>query len=1181
MTDIIHVVRTVAFAIWHARAARTKRLAIVLAISPIALSMSNLALAGTVTLPAGGMHLVQLPLMSDGNGSPRTQKRVADAGGPQSPTPMSTARVCVTKYNDLNGNGTLDTGEPGMAGWIFTVKNAAGAIVDFGVTDAQGHYCTSQALLPGAAWVIETPKPGWTSTDPGGTLPTKTMTLVAGQTWNGSFGNRIPPPMGQLCVAKYQDINSDGLYVSGEPLLPGWQFNLAGPSGPITLTTGTLGTACTPVNLLLGIYVITEVMQPGWSSIAPGGTSPQRTVTVAAGPNGNGVMFGNIHALPGQVCVNKYRDLNRNHTRNTGEPPLAGFTFEVRNASGVLVATGVTDAQGRYCTPANLPLGVYDVIEVPQPWWVSTDPNGPPLWQGPWHKTVTLVPGLGGELFFGNIKSGRACIYKYNDLNGNGHQDAGELPLAGWVFRFDYTSASTWQDVKITTDAAGVACVDLPPGPNLEVVEIPQPGWTSTDPVGMAVGSWAHKVFTVVEGQTTNLVFGNQSNTAPPGVICVTKYNDLNQNGLKDTGEPGLPGWVFNLKNSSGVAAGSLTTNALGKACMELPAGVYAAFEVTQSGWSNSDPSGAAPHKPFTVANNQTVNLVFGNYQPPILRFKKVVTSTAPGGGFPLTGLVFGNMFEVHSNCVLGNQNNGPNGQLTNVPANGTSPTPGYTGSSVGAVCTTWETPPLGLIAFAPCRSGQGHWETPLVSPLPYTIVPGMNEITVANRFVCDRPAATGSLTIFKKVIAEGAIPPPDINFYVDVNCQPDGPSETVKLNNSNGYHDTVAGIPIGRDCTITEHAPDVPADLAKRGCHWETSYPDDRRTPISSTEGARLTVVNRWICKTDTGTGTGVGPDGRTFDLSIKKSALSHEWASGSAGLFQLVVTNNGAALHPPVSIVVNDNLPSGMTLVGAAGSGWSCGSSSPLVCTYSGPVTAGQSLPAISVTAMAGKVGGATNCATVALNDAQDSVAGNDKDCVDIRIGKPRASNDNSVTPFGGSGQGGQGRADIGITKLITSGTTTVEGTSAFELTVTNYGAPFERGISIELHDMLPSGLMLLSATPAGSTWQCQTSGNDLACRFTGRIPGGRLPGIRVTARAMRSGTFNNCASISLIGAADTNTGNNTSCAMLRVGLDNTTPTMPPPLIGPPERPRPPPHKPDDHGKPIDEHGDGPYRP
>jgi len=49
---------------------------------------------------------------------------------------------------------------------------------------------------------------------------------------------------------------------------------------------------------------------------------------------------------------------------------------------------------------------------------------------------------------------------------------------------------------------------------------------------------------------------------------------------------------------------------------------------------------------------------------------------------------------------------------------------------------------------------------------------------------------------------------------------------------------------------TPLDQTPELPPDLARRGCRWETRYPDDQRVPITGREPAKLTVVNRWLCK-------------------------------------------------------------------------------------------------------------------------------------------------------------------------------------------------------------------------------------------------------------------------------------------------------------------------------------------
>ena len=101
--------------------------------------------------------------------------------------PTSAGTLTVTKYNDLNANKTRDTNEPALSGWTFTVKDASGATVGTAATDASGN-ATFQNLSFGTYTVTETLQTGWTSTDPGGTTPTKTVT-ISGASTTVLFGN--------------------------------------------------------------------------------------------------------------------------------------------------------------------------------------------------------------------------------------------------------------------------------------------------------------------------------------------------------------------------------------------------------------------------------------------------------------------------------------------------------------------------------------------------------------------------------------------------------------------------------------------------------------------------------------------------------------------------------------------------------------------------------------------------------------------------------------------------------------------------------------------------------------------------------------------------------------------------------------------------------------------------------
>jgi hypothetical protein len=96
------------------------------------------------------------------------------------PVPQRVARICVTKFNDLNGNGKQDPDEPTLTGWVFTVRDSSGNVV--GQIKAGG--CLE--VKPGTYTVEEHVQSGWTPTTPN---PQK-VTVSPGQMVNLAFGNK-------------------------------------------------------------------------------------------------------------------------------------------------------------------------------------------------------------------------------------------------------------------------------------------------------------------------------------------------------------------------------------------------------------------------------------------------------------------------------------------------------------------------------------------------------------------------------------------------------------------------------------------------------------------------------------------------------------------------------------------------------------------------------------------------------------------------------------------------------------------------------------------------------------------------------------------------------------------------------------------------------------------------------
>ena len=75
------------------------------------------------------------------------------------------------KWNDLNGDGFWDLGEPVLAGWTIWLDDNQNGVIDAGeqtsVTDNMGHYFFT-GLAAGTYTVAEEPKSGWSQTYPGG-----------------------------------------------------------------------------------------------------------------------------------------------------------------------------------------------------------------------------------------------------------------------------------------------------------------------------------------------------------------------------------------------------------------------------------------------------------------------------------------------------------------------------------------------------------------------------------------------------------------------------------------------------------------------------------------------------------------------------------------------------------------------------------------------------------------------------------------------------------------------------------------------------------------------------------------------------------------------------------------------------------------------------------------------------
>ncbi|MCL5030085.1 MAG: SpaA isopeptide-forming pilin-related protein [Bacteroidetes bacterium] len=524
-------------------------------------------------------------------------------------SPDRLGSICGFKILDKDGDGVRDSNEDIIPNWGITLT--IGTTTYTAYTGADGQYCFNN-LPAGTYTVSEENRTGYRQIFP--PAPgVHTITLLPGENkTNINFSNveDISTKLGSICGKKFNDINGDGDQdLPNEVGLPGWTFQLTGGSIQ-TVVTDLNGDFCF-TNLRAGSYTIKEVIKHGWKPTAPD-TTGIVNVTLLEGENREGIFFGNKEIL-GSICGFKYNDLNENGSWDNGEPKLpnwqitlSSFGYAASGHAGLptlnLISTITTDKDGNYCF-TNVRQGNYLVGEIAQNRWTQTEPSS-------FAYGITLAPGQKIDgLNFGNkgddtVRVGSICGIKFNDKDGDGEQDSGELGIPDWSI-----SIGGPVDMTIVTDKNGKFCFEnLPPG-EYKVGEEYRSRWRQTKP------STNFYIIQLASGQKIDLQFGNtEDDSVQLGSICGTKFNDKNRDGRKVDGELGIANWTIYLEGPMNLTA---ITDDNGNFCFYgLIPGTYTVREENKTGWRQTKPSSITYS--LEVGNGDNFeDIDFGNFEDP------------------------------------------------------------------------------------------------------------------------------------------------------------------------------------------------------------------------------------------------------------------------------------------------------------------------------------------------------------------------------------------------------------------------------------------------------------------------------------------------------------------------------------------------------------------------------------
>jgi protocatechuate 3,4-dioxygenase beta subunit len=295
-------------------------------------------------------------------------------------TPPATVSGYV--HSDINGCWTPDQNQndPPVAGVTISLVDSNGNVVGTTTTDANGHYQFT-GLRPGAYSVQETLPGGWFAGAShvgtlGGTSTSdellSNVSLSGGA--NGQYYDFCLTPPSSISGYVHSDVN--GCWTpeqnQNDPAIPGVTVQLLDANGNVVAATVTDVNGYYQFgNLAPGNYSVQEILPFGWYAGAShvgtvGGTSAtDLLISNASLANGaNGLYYDFCLTPPASISGYVHSDINGCWTpqENQDDPPVPGVTIRLLDASGKVIGTTATDANGYYLF-AGLQPGDYSVQE--------------------------------------------------------------------------------------------------------------------------------------------------------------------------------------------------------------------------------------------------------------------------------------------------------------------------------------------------------------------------------------------------------------------------------------------------------------------------------------------------------------------------------------------------------------------------------------------------------------------------------------------------------------------------------------------------------------------------------------------------------------------------------------------------------------------------------------------------
>ncbi len=562
-----------------------------------------------------------------------------------------TAEIGNHVWFDDNRDGIQDANEIGAAGVTVTLLDANNQAVGNSITtDANGDYLFT-GLASGNYSVQFTKPTGYNFTtqnasgstvdnnsDPLALTGKTAVTFLApgesDQSWDAGLVLKNADIIAKSKIGDkiWEDINANGIQDAGELGIEGVTVQLKDSAGLVvgTQTTGANGDYLFTVDA--GTYSVAIVAPTGYvvstpnqgldnsvdSDFATNGASTT-SYTLAAGETNLNV-DGGLYKLA-ELGDRVWIDANKNGIQDANEAGVSGVKVTLLDATGNIVGSPLTtDANGNYLF-TDLKPGTYNVqfdkTTLPAGYVFTTQDAGSDdsvdsdanVSTGATTQTV-LTSGESDQTWSAGIVSsssncnGTSTIgdFVWNDSNKNGIQDAGEAGIANVSVKLLQATTSLfgtyYNVVSTTTDSNGKYLFGGLAAGSYKVQVITPTNYSistrnqgTNDSIDSDIDS---------SGMTSSISItsGQQNFSVDAGLfqnVCVSKatignfvWEDINNNGIQDSGENGINCVSVKLLDAAGNVKQTTTTDSSGKYSFSVNPGDYKVKVIAPTNYSIS-----------------------------------------------------------------------------------------------------------------------------------------------------------------------------------------------------------------------------------------------------------------------------------------------------------------------------------------------------------------------------------------------------------------------------------------------------------------------------------------------------------------------------------------------------------------------------------------------------------------